>query len=303
MSCFNGELFLQEQLASIRDQAGPRVSLLARDDGSTDATAHLLERFRQENRGMDVVIVRGRNIGAARSFLAALDQAGNSDYYAFADQDDVWQPDKIARAVDRLAATGAGEEPALYYSNVSYTDARLRPRGQSDFRGPQTLEQVLFENRAVGCTIVFNHAARLLLLQSWDPERHRSPALMHDWWANLVVTAFGRTVFDEAAPVLYRQHAGNEIGGTASALGTTLGKTKFFIRNGIGGYRPSQQVQGLLDIYRDRLTPAQRQLLSQFLAGKDAFAERVRFALGPHIRRETWFDRLIVRTLVLLDKY
>jgi len=303
MSCYNGERFLREQLASIRDQAGPSVSLCARDDGSTDATLCLLERFQEENPGMDVEIVSGANIGAARSFLTALQLAGSCEYYAFADQDDVWRPDKLARAVDRLSAAATGGDPALYYSNVIYTDANLRPTGRSGFGGPQTLEQVLFENRAVGCTLVLNHAARVLLLESWDPDKHRSPALMHDWWANLVVTALGRTIFDEEAAVFYRQHAGNEIGGAAGALENTLGKVKFFIRNGIGGYQVSRQAQGLLDTYSDRLTPAQLQLLKRFLAGKHGFAARVRFALGPHVRREDWLDRFIVRTLVLLNKY
>jgi len=303
MSCYNGERFLREQLASIRDQAGLCVSLFARDDGSTDATPDLLERFRDENSGLDVEVVRGANIGAARSFLVALELAGNFEYYAFADQDDVWRPDKLARAVDRLAAAATGCEPALYYSNVNYTDAGLRPIGQSDFGGPQTLEQVLLENRAVGCTIVLNQAARSLLLESRDLDNHSSPALMHDWWANLVLTALGQTIFDEEAAVYYRQHAGNEIGGAASALGNTLGKVKFFMRRGIGGYRPSRQAQGLVDTYSDRLTPAQLRLLTRFVAGKNAFAARVRFALGPDIRRETWFDRLVVRTLILLNWY
>jgi len=303
MSCYNGERFLAEQLASILHQTGTHVSLFARDDGSTDATPKILEHFRDENPDMDVEIARGENLGPTRSFLAALDSAGDCEYYAFADQDDVWRPDKLARAVGRLAAMADQSEPALYYSNVSYTSSDLRVLGQSDFHGPQTLAQVLFENRAVGCTIVFNNAARSLLLESWDQMRLDSPALMHDWWANLVVTAFGRTLFDEDAPVLYRQHAGNEIGGAAGAVGITLAKAAFFIRNGIGGYKPSRQAQGLMDIYRNRLSPLQLKLLIPLLAGKNSLPARIRFALGSDIRRESWIDRLVVRVLVLMDKY
>lgn len=303
MSCYNGELFLQEQLASILAQSGPRVSLIARDDGSTDSTPQLLDRFQEDHPDLNMQVIRGTNLGAARSFLAGLELAGDFEYYAFADQDDSWRPDKLARAVDKLTAAADAGRPALYYSNVCYADADLRPLSQSDFRGPQTLEQVLFENRAVGCTFVLNRAARALVLESWDSESHHFPGLMHDWWVNLVVTALGTTVFDNDAPVRYRQHAENEIGGTTSPLGSILGKARFFIRNGLGGYEPSRQVRGLLDFYADRLTPQQSHMLTRFLKGKSSLGSRVRLALGRHIRRESWLDGLVVRALVLLNKY
>jgi glycosyltransferase involved in cell wall biosynthesis len=303
MSCYNGEQFLLEQLVSIRDQLGPSVSLIARDDGSTDSTPQLLERFREENPDLKMEIVRGANLGAANSFMAGLELAGDFEHYAFADQDDLWRKDKLARAVDKLAVSDRSNRPALYYSNVCYTDADLQPLGRSDFCGPQTLERALFENRAVGCTIVLNHAARSLVLESWNADSQSFPGLMHDWWASLVVTALGTTVFDDDAPIRYRQHAKNEIGGTSGALRSAMGKARFFIRNGITGYQPSRQAQGLLDFYADRLTPQQSRLLTRFLEGKSSLGSRVRLALGPDIRRENWFDRSVVRALVLLNRY
>lgn len=49
LSTYNGERYLQEQIASVRAQEGVKVCLTARDDGSTDSTAELLSRFQNEH--------------------------------------------------------------------------------------------------------------------------------------------------------------------------------------------------------------------------------------------------------------
>ena len=50
----------------------------------------------------NVKIEKGNNLGFAKSFLTALDECDEADYYAFSDQDDVWEKDKLSTAIEIL---------------------------------------------------------------------------------------------------------------------------------------------------------------------------------------------------------
>ena len=118
MSTYNGERFLEEQLRSIRQQSVGKenIELLIRDDDSSDRTCELAEAA-----GMPgMCLIRGENVGPADSFWALIESCRTeSDYYAFADQDDIWFPDKLERGAEALAEV---QGPALYYSNVEIAD-------------------------------------------------------------------------------------------------------------------------------------------------------------------------------------
>lgn len=152
------------------------------------------------------IIDSGSNLGPAQSFFRLLAEADETaDIVMFADQDDFWLPDRVARASDMLAAAGPSDMPLLYCSRVSVTDERLRIVGAippEDTR--PSFGNALIENIAMGCTIAMNQAARRLLLSRPLP----GDALMHDWWCYLVVSAFGRVVFDPQPTILYRRHDG-----------------------------------------------------------------------------------------------
>ena len=96
MSTYNGEKYLKEQIDSILKQKGVKVNLLVRDDGSTDNTLSLLEEYKKKGL-LDYCC--GSNMKPARSFMELLSIAPDSDYYAFSDQDDYWEHDKLFNAV------------------------------------------------------------------------------------------------------------------------------------------------------------------------------------------------------------
>ncbi len=99
MSTYNGENYLAEQIESILSQAHVKVSLLVRDDGSADHTPAILTSYAGEHVQIDI----GKNIGTQKSFLHLIECAdSNNDYFAFADQDDVWHPQKLQKAVEAL---------------------------------------------------------------------------------------------------------------------------------------------------------------------------------------------------------
>ena len=99
MSTYNGEAYLTEQVESILKQADVNVKLLVRDDGSTDNTLRILNKYATEEK---LDYITGKNINWMHSFWTLVNMAHGADYYAFADQDDIWFPDKLARAVSVL---------------------------------------------------------------------------------------------------------------------------------------------------------------------------------------------------------
>ena len=121
MSTYNGEKYIRMQLDSILGQTYENLCLLIRDDGSTDRTVSILEEYaKRDNR---ITYYTGKNIGVIQSFLELLrNSSEEAGYYAFADQDDVWLPEKIGRAVEKIEAV---QEPALYCSETYLTDEEL----------------------------------------------------------------------------------------------------------------------------------------------------------------------------------
>ena len=186
MGCRDGARFLPEQLASIAAQSHRRWRLFASDDGSTDATRAILADFAAAHPGR-VEIREGPRRGFAANYLAlAGDPAIRAGWYAFADQDDVWHPERLARGIARLAALpGAG--PRLYGGRTVLIDEGGRETGRSPrFRTPPGFGNALVQSIAGGNTMLFDPATKELL------ERARPETVVaHDWWIYILVSGAG----------------------------------------------------------------------------------------------------------------
>ena len=97
LSAYNGEAYIKEQIDSILAQTVP-VHLYVRDDGSTDGTLHVLAPYEAAGK---LTLLRGENAGFGQSFMMLLAAAEEGDYWAFSDQDDVWEPHKMEWAVSQ----------------------------------------------------------------------------------------------------------------------------------------------------------------------------------------------------------
>jgi hypothetical protein len=104
----NGGRFLTQQLASLEGQTFKNWKLIASDDGSRDRTKSILLAFQKSCQPGKVEIIDGPRRGATANFLfQACAENLVSQYYAFCDQDDVWDADKLARAIDALPSGGS----------------------------------------------------------------------------------------------------------------------------------------------------------------------------------------------------
>lgn len=221
LSTYNGERFLPAQLQSLLAQTHGSWCLYWRDDGSADTSATLLRAFARGPAAGRVVEVPGpaTRQGTLGSFFTLLAAAPARGVVAFADQDDVWLPEKLARGVAALASVTEGT-PALYCARQMLVDADLARCGLS-FRlhRPPGFPAALTQNIATGCTAMLNHAAAALVARSHPPS-----TTLHDWWSYLVVAAAGGHIIVDPEPaVLYRQHGGNLVGARGAWLQRAIG--------------------------------------------------------------------------------
>lgn len=208
MGLYQGARHLRSQLDSFATQDHADWRLVVSDDGSQDEGPAILAAFAATRPDGQVVWTTGPGRGFAanyQSLLAALpDEPG---WVAFSDQDDVWLPDRLSRGLRALTEAG----PALYCSRTWVTAADLTGRQMSPlFRRPPSFRNALVQNVAAGNTILLNPAAARLLVAT---ARVAPAVVAHDWWAYLMVTGAGGSVFQDTEPtLLYRQHGGNTIG-------------------------------------------------------------------------------------------
>lgn len=294
MSTYNGASHVQAQLRSILDQLPPGGRVCVRDDGSRDGTLEQIDSLADKR----IVVQRGQNLGFGASFLTLLAQVPiEVDLVLFSDQDDVWLPGKIARAWSALQTLG--NVPGLYGSAQMLVDHALRPlhRTPSWPRQP-TLAGALVENIVTGCSAALNRAAVRLLQQAGAPSGVR----FHDWWAYLVVSAFGVVVHDDEPSLLYRQHGANQIGHGAGWLGRQRQIVRFLLRHDWVGILLAQ-VWALRQHYGAMLPAAANELLSRhFVFGPTQAEPSWRLVFSTRRWRQHLRDELPLRILLAAHK-
>ena len=204
-----GSQFLTEQLDSILSQEHNNFSIWASDDSSDNDTHQILEQYQSQWGEERLSIHSGPQEGFVANFLSLTCHSNiKADYFAYADQDDIWEPDKLSRAIAQL--TSISEEiPALYCSRTQLVDERGKYIALSPvFKKPPGFANALTQNIASGNTMVMNNAARELLRKAGSKN-----VISHDWWAYIVISAAGGSIFYDTSPTIrYRQHESNLIG-------------------------------------------------------------------------------------------
>ncbi|MCA8883508.1 MAG: glycosyltransferase [Rhodobacteraceae bacterium] len=254
----NGARFLGAQLASIAAQSLTDWALWVSDDGSTDGTWDLLEAFRAAHPARQIRLLRGAGQGAAANYLSLLCHPDlTARRIAFCDQDDVWLPQKLARACAALDRAGPG--PCAYAAASIVTDAGLNeigrippaPRGGS-------FANALVQNILHGGTTVLSAEAHALMRRAGPVD-----VGFHDWWTYLVMTGCGAALHLDPEPALhYRQHGHNQIGYNRAA-GAARGRAGLIFS---GAYRDWMIRNTHALLHADLpLQPAHRQTARRFL--------------------------------------
>lgn len=244
LSTYNGEKYVEEQLDSILGQSYQNIDILVRDDGSTDRTYEILSRYQQQGY---IKLIKGKNAGFAQSFFELIDKADEADYYAFADQDDVWLPDKIAWAIELLDKADENK-PVLYFSNFDFYDDGLNFIAHRKKDNPQiSFRNAMMECLPLGFNILFNKCAR-----DMTKAVHPMKSTGHDWWMYMLCAGLGQVVYDERVTVKYRRHKATTSGNEQSFISLMVWRFKYFVVNGY--FRKiHEQIVEFNDFYGDRL--------------------------------------------------
>lgn len=295
LSTYNGEAYLLEQLQSLYQQTYPNVKVVVRDDGSSDSTLNLLKK--EASDAKLVLQSPEANIGPAASFFKLLESSDDSDFFAFCDQDDLWNKDKIERAIEALTSIPS-DIPAMYFSSVECVNEANNFIKLSPLPKKIGFGNALVENVATGCTVVLNKKARNLIVKSLPNQ-----CLMHDSWCYLVVSCYGKILFDGSPSMRYRQHSNNTIGAATSVVDNFVRRIKRFSLRKHGRFRFSDQAAEFLEHYGDSIPSQHQALLSQFVKAKYSLLNRFCLAFSPTIWRQSFLDNLILRLLILLNRF
>lgn len=272
LSTYNGEKYLTCQLDSLLAQEYNDITIFIRDDGSSDGTVSIIRDY--TSRSNRIVFIndpkngKTENLGYIDSFITLLEESGEADFYAFCDQDDFWEPNKILRGVNALSKADQ-KIPLLYSSSYWYCDANLNSSGSSISLPKQiSFKDTFFYTTTFGFSMVINRELRNLVLLAG--KGHGVP---HDTISERLAALFGECIFDDEKTAKYRRHEKTVTYSGAS----TIRMLSKWLRNDIFGdvmktYRKyatviydnyarldgvSKENKYLLEIFREqRITPS-----------------------------------------------
>ena len=215
MATYNGEKYLQEQFESLADQTIQSFHLYIRDDASNDQTKIILQDWKQRLGECVSVEIAETNSGNSKHNFLQMMCSVRDDYIMLCDQDDVWVPNKtelLLAKMHELEYKHGKKTPVLVYSDLVVVDENLNVIHPSFWKTMKVgywktdFRHELAQNTMTGCTCMYNRALAELIRE--EPEY----CIMHDWWLELVASAFGVLGHVKSQTVLYRQHGKNVFG-------------------------------------------------------------------------------------------
>ena len=295
MAVYNGQEYIREQLESLKDQTYTEWRLVIRDDRSSDKTAEIVKKFSDEVEQEVIFKVNEKPSGSAKNnFALLINDAKESDYVMFCDQDDIWKKDKIEITFNKMkqAEERYGRDfPLLVHGDVEVIDENGNINADSMFEmshinADSKLPQILIQNHVTGCTMMCNKK----LIAGISEYASSEYIIMHDYLAALYASVFGKIEVINKPLLSYRQHSGNSVGAKNNNNPVYLLKR---LANGRKSYKEAMetsrnQVKFFVEIYRKELAAEkyceEYELMSGYASlGSRAKLYRIMFYKKNHI--------------------
>ena len=295
MAIYNGQEYIREQLESLKDQTYTEWRLVIRDDRSSDKTAEIVKKFSDEVEQEVIFKVNEKPSGSAKNnFALLINDAKESDYVMFCDQDDIWKKDKIEITFNKMkqAEERYGRDfPLLVHGDVEVIDENGNINADSMFEmshinADSKLPQILIQNHVTGCTMMCNKK----LIAGISEYASSEYIIMHDYLAALYASVFGKIEVIKKSLLSYRQHSGNSVGAKNNNNAVYLLKR---LANGRKSYKEAMetsrnQVKFFVEIYREELAAEkyckEYELMSGYASlGSRAKLYRIMFYKKNHI--------------------
>ena len=295
LSTYNGEKYLREQLDSFTKLNNfDDIKVLIRDDGSTDGTAAILKEY-EEKYGFEILL--GENKGLADSMFELMAHCDmECEYFSFSDQDDVWLPNKLERAVAVLEKEPV-DIPVLYGCCSSLTDEQLSVFGQTAApKRELSFYNAMIQNVVPGHTQVCNRALMELIRA-----RYSDKIYMIDFWFYMVATGLGKVVFDPERTTLYRQHGKNTLGYETNFFKKNIQRIKRW-RN----REANKNIIMLHDMYEkyfDILPGEYSDEIYKFFSMQRTFFSRFKYICMTKAYRQSRYEDIVFQFMYLIGKY
>lgn len=295
ISTYNGENHIVRQLDSIFDQTGVDVQVLVRDDCSKDNTVEIVRKYIQSHPQNKIKIVKGKNVGYAKSFWLGLSMSGDADYYAFADQDDVWKPNKLVRCINAMQEVK--QVPQLAYCKMQRSNVQLdRLDEQVEILKPEQLTKklTLIKTYNYGAATVINKSAKELVCRMW-PEVDDLP---HDMWIGMLCYWFGKVYYvDEELYYWIRYNT------SVTGEGTKGTAIKYRLKKTLQKKSYPNFSGAVLEGYNDLLQPDDRAFLKKTSDYKVVWKDKVSLLFDPTFKRLTISGTIVLKLGILLNWY
>jgi rhamnosyltransferase len=213
LASYNGRKYIKDQIDSILSQEGVNVLLKIYDDCSNDGTLDFL--FSEYSSKLSQIHISKNRLpsgSAANNFIQAIRNISTKeiekyDFIAFADQDDIWLPNKLLEAGHMLRT----DNSYLYFSNLTLWNQESNTRSLIKKSYPQRKYDYLFEGGSAGCTCVMNKELVYLVKEYVrEVDCIHWAFFSHDWFIYFIARTNNLKVFiDNRAFILYRIHETN----------------------------------------------------------------------------------------------
>lgn len=289
LATYNGEKYLKEQLNSLIRQKGVKVKILVRDDGSQDGTTNILNEY--QDKGL-LKWYTGNHLDVQKGYLDLLKNAPKSEYYAFCDQDDVWDDTKLLFAITELEEMPK-DKPSMYYCGQRLVDENMNLLSIHKIASDRSAHTNFLISNVAGCTAVFNQVL-LDAINAAEPEF----ILMHDSWLFKVCVSLGGHYYaDSTAHINYRQHGDNVVGLNGGIKGK-IHQAKRYIEV----FEIQKQCENLLKCYADEMIPEYRELTEKICEYNKSFGNWLKFLNSKDFDFKSVTLNSIVKLKILLRK-
>ena len=299
LSTYNGEKYLSEQLESLFRQQGVNLFILVRDDGSSDSTLKILNEYSSDY--PNITILSEDNIGCALSFNRLMSYAdtvmAKFDYYAFCDQDDVWDEDKLSRAVFNLEKYKE-KSLRLYTSAYRVVDENLNFQYNQNFSYRHSLGEALMMINTMGCTQVFSKELLEQAIKISNIEESNSIDMPnHDGWMYLTAIALNSNIYHDSNPhINYRQHGNNVVGAFEASFKNRLKRI-------LANKNIKSRISNILLYTFDNLDDEREQLLALNATYQTSLQKKIKLIFSKEMLTNSFTVNIAYRILLILNKF
>ncbi len=270
VATYNGGKYLREQLDSIVNQTYKNIKVYIHDDGSKDNTLEIINEFVEKSSPKCTFqLLESQPFGYPQCFIHTLLQVPRASYYAFCDQDDVWNPSKIEDGVKAMEKYGDESQATLFYSAVDYYDGELNYIRSARFANKKkpvtsiySLQEMLLGGEAMGMTFLFNNKVRDVFSEIVK----ENGSDFKDTFIKIYCAACGKVIYSYKPCAKYRRHSnattvGMNPSGKLQRV-VNMSKKIFIDKDGMESIQSS--VNYICTHFHNRIKPDNKEIMSAF---------------------------------------